>query len=350
MHLRKTKKYNYVKKSGGGEIDRTEYIEHCKTLIEDNQNKQSYDYLLTKISEIVNIEIVNHNVDSKSYTNFIFNTDFDAESTLDCLSLINIISFKCAYVFTYIQNINTNIFTSPLNDIYSISDVFDNIKNNYQNLPAINTYVKEMLSKYTNHYKSDGNNISDAKPMIITILDYLKLDENLDTYLDGYYLCCLVFKNVNADGYLVPPLEYVLHDIFHANQYIKECHIKIDEREKRKKLFEFIKSFKNKYNKWACKVILFFKIHETHEPGLEECKVFDKITPEATNKILDRVNNESDLQNLIPKKTRDEHKIYEYIQYAIAMYNGAISIINNKSGGRNTHRKYSKKYRKSRRR
>lgn len=129
---------------------------------------------------------------------------------------------------------------------------------------------------------------------LICFVDYLTLDEIISTTLNKVFLLGTSFKKIIADGYLLYPVEFMEHDIFHAKSFLAACQnvhfngtkfSKYNMRDLKELLYfyDYCKHiFKDKPSEMYMIKLIFF--YEIHEKGF--CSY--------TGKLLMEVKNEDD--------------------------------------------------------
>ena len=73
-------------------------------------------------------------------------------------------------------------------------------------------------------FASESENTSNG---IITILDYLTLDDIIKPYLNKWFICGLVYTKTYADNKEMLPFAFIEHDIVHYYNYTFTCFVYI---------------------------------------------------------------------------------------------------------------------------
>jgi len=335
----------------GGKLtkDQTnEYLVHCENVIKNAEPHISKLYLLDKLREYAK---------SVTYTNFPRGATVQLNYSIDLifanidetepdLLVVNAASLQLSVLFTYASMYNNDWVEPALSD-------FGNNNNIYQAFKRFtgNAFV-DILNNKRGHvdwriYKNikllfDWNQLSNG---IITILDYLTLDQVIVPYLNEWFICGLVYDKTYADGKLMVPFEFVCHDIIHYSNYNHVCLSNMGHTPTELLAwYEYICTLPNAY---AVKVIFFMLIHES---GCNWKNGFDMQSSWSWGLALSRLLDDNDLGLLIPKKHRDSDETrIAYLETAATAYNDAITVffLPPEHGGRKNKNKKVKKTKRS---
>jgi hypothetical protein len=211
---------------------------------------------------------------------------------------------------------------------------------------------------------------------VITILDYLTIDEINTSFLNKVVICGIASTFIYADGRNLTPFQFLEHDITHGKNYDFVCYRRINnDREELISFYNFCKeTIHDRKRLYSIQLMFFLLIHESF------CDFFPNpdmpiITIEETEKnILDpgrpilninRFFEPNDLGLSIPKIHRlgddgdfDRRKIKEYLISSIEIYFEELTNwnenkqsevnINDETGGKKSRRQTSRR-KKSRR-
>lgn len=130
---------------------------------------------------------------------------------------LNIISLQFVILFTTICWPDSNkVFESNLNDVHNIYKFI--LSTDWTNYDALKATLNDNRSKIFKklYYIEDDT-------FLITILDYLRLDEIINTFLDNIFICGVSTDMIYADGRYLTPFDFLEHDIIHSNNYKWAC-------------------------------------------------------------------------------------------------------------------------------
>ena len=352
---------------GGSKLtkDQTaEYLVHCKNIIkhpDQSIRNESKIYLLAKLYEYA--KLVPHDKllpDDKAQLNSSIDLIFNnIDQTEPDLRIVNAASLQLSILFTYVSTYNNGWVEPELSDfginnnnIYQIFKKVTGSSNTKWDTAPRNTFANILIGNgvdwriYSNiKLLFNWNELSNG---IITILDYLTLDQIIVPYLNEWFICGLVYDKTYADGKLMVPFEFMHHDIIHYSNYDLACFNWIEQTPA--ELLAFYEYFCTLPHAYAIKVIFFMLIHES------VCK-WNKIkTMESLWELgaveESRLFDDNDLGLLIPKPHRcnNETRI-TYLETAVSAYNDAItaykdaitfSLLPQEHGGRKSKTKGQK--------
>jgi hypothetical protein len=323
-----------MNQSGGGKFSpefKGIYLEHCRLIILDG-NIASRDFLLNELKEDV-IKAINEKYavikDILLESVKIIFTSINLEDK-HSVGVVNVVSLQCATLFTYAclpdfrQPTKDDFF--DLNDLdheflnftnnVSFNELLQNEKKDwryYNNINKTNRFLRDL---YGTTRMKDDKEIHVKPKGIITILDYLTMDEIMIPYLNNWYICGLVYEKTYADGRLLLPFGFTEHDITHYENYNggRGCY----DKEGMIAFLDYINRIEDKETKRSVKMIFFLNLHEVmHCPWDRH---FD-----PGDRFMSRLNYDQDLGLNIPSKHRANMETRnEYIANAITNYNENI--------------------------
>ena len=190
-----------------------------------------------------------------------------------------------------------------------------------------NFFSQLYLDNINNPYTTSTS--PDTLIYLITIVDYLSLDEIITSYLENVIICGVASTFLWADGRHLTPFEFLEHDIVHGYNYKGLCYER--EGQSRDEMLSFYNFCKNtitdKDTLYSIKFMMFLLIHEG------ACNFFSKTMVKLDIKdILDGDDMKSflDEKNLglsIPKKYRTSgEKVNEFFSIAIMNYLNNIKL------------------------
>ena len=327
---------------GGGKFSpeyKANYLEHCRLIILDN-NIVSRDFLLAELHKDV-IKAIN---EIEEYSSIKEELSRSIEIIFGSINLndpnsvgvVNVVSLQCSTLFTYACLGFNQPTSQDFYNLNSLNQKFLEFTNNvpyneltqnrtrdwryYENIDKTRGLLYDLYSKNSN--KPRG---------IITILDYLTLDEILLPYLNNWYICGIVYKKTFADGRFMIPFGFTEHDITHFNNYDGICFSRNGEDiNKMRKFFDYINRIENREIKYLTKIIFFLNLHESW------CE-WDSLSYNNGRfwsglLRIERLFNDNDLGLLIPKRFREnEESRRAYIERALTTYTTQIGIFNSRS-------------------
>ena len=265
---------------------------------------------------------------------------------------LNIISLQFVILFTTICWPDSNkVFESNLNDVHNIYKFI--LSTNWTNYDALKVTLNDNRSKiFKKIYYIDDNTF------LITILDYLRLDEIINTYLDNIFICGVSTDMIYADGRYLTPFEFLEHDIIHSNNYKWACFQRVNlDVENLKGFLHFVNTNPdfNKETKYSIKTMVFLLIHELFcdffRQNLNEKYLYDEIASH-----LHRFKDIRDLGELIPKSHRqtpeNPDSIEKYLKICVKIYIDALNMFfslpketkpSSEKGGKSKRKRNSKR-------
>jgi len=274
------------------------------------------------------------------------------------LFIYNIVCLQVAVVFTYacIDFVPVRPETVDYYDLNREGDWFNRFTNvhgtdfGYAGKPGADWREWNNVTK-----TSDCDDYKEN--FIITILDYLTIDEIVIPYLDNKYLCGITYEKTYADSRLFVPFFFIDHDRIHGSNYEGICFGRAgQDLSEMKRFYSFISSISNPDDKLAAKIMYFIQMHEGW------CDIFNyaRLTADAIRVPSsgfysglvrqERFMNDNDLGKIIPKphRTSPETRI-EYLVYAAGVYFEMIRQFQAMPAGRRKKRK-SRKTKKNKKR
>jgi hypothetical protein len=242
----------------------------------------------------------------------------------NCVGKVNIISLQFVILLTTIWWPYNEPFKHDINDNYRNYKFI--LSTNWTDYNSLKTALNDKQSgRFKQLYYGNYEDINDI--FLITILDYLRLDEIINTFLDNIFICGISTKMIYADGRELTPFEFLEHDITHASNYKGYCFIRMQLNvEGLKNFLAFVNENTefDKAKKYSIKVIIFLLIHEAMcdffwSPGL----TYAQVNRELSYQIMKRLQDTNDLGELIPKSYR-ESRIEEYIEMCVKNYVDAL--------------------------
>jgi hypothetical protein len=162
-----------------------------------------------------------------------------------------------------------------------------------------NTYIKSI-------YKPQCH-------ILITPITYFTLDEILSSYLDDTYLCGICYDLLFADGVERTPIEFLEHDINHADVYIGNCAEKFSKFVVFKDFYSYCQRNCSPEQLQSVKFILFLLLHESvctfkftenWEKENRDKLLIDNLLENNNYVRMDDFIDDNGLWTLIPKKYR----------------------------------------------
>jgi hypothetical protein len=233
---------------------------------------------------------------------------------------------------------------------------------------------------YPNQHTEDSDDI-----FMITSYTYISTTDILDGMMNNVHFIGVAFDVTSADGDKLLPIDFLIHDINHGDEYLERCVRYAVDRSLLKSFYEFIIFFHKNNPKlldkdglYKIKFVFFLLVHETDPTYFlqrdgrlpDENFVIDEGIGDYINYPYNQFKDPDDLKMLLPSKVRksieeltdDEEKseiIQDYIEKAVAKYLKVLKIWNDARkrslarqagtarGGKRKSKK-SKKTRKSR--
>jgi hypothetical protein len=249
---------------------------------------------------------------------------------------LNIVSLQCVILFT--ENCIGPLakkFEVGLNNSFQYYNVLKSGDwKNYQVMKSTLTKKNSgsffQLYSYSKEKPYTTSTPSNRLIFLITIIDYLSVDEIITSFLDNVVICGISSNFIYADGRYLTPFEFVEHDITHGGNYYYTCF----ERSGLSKsdlvsFYQFCKNtISDKSKLYSIKFMVFLLIHESfcdffpteHSPIKLKANVLSSILHTAILR-MDRYLNNNDLGLSIPKDYRDsEEKIKQYLDLSTEVY------------------------------
>ena len=333
----------YSQSGGGGKFTKEYkdiYLGHCREIVFQN-NIDSRNFLLSELHKDV-IKAAN---ETEAYQPFKDELLSSIEIIFGSINLsdpnsvgvVNVVSLQCATLFTY-ACLGFNQPTAQ--DFFNLNGLdrkFLEFTNNipYRELPQNR---KRDWRYYDNIDKSQGLlkvlYVTDSKKSrgIVTILDFLTMDEILLPYLEKWYLCGLVYEKTYADGRNMLPFGFVEHDIVHFQNFDSLCFQRHREDiNEMKRFFDYINSIDNRATKYATKIIFFIQLHESWCDWNGNYSIQHFWSGLIR---MERLLNDHDLGLLIPLKYREsEASRIAYVGSALENYRTQLNAFNRQPKG-----------------
>jgi len=222
---------------------------------------------------------------------------------------INIASLQIIILFTLNEiPIDQPFNETDVNKIYPTYQAL--ISMNWKDYKTVKRFITYDTNRLTNLYPKTGELTN-----LITILDYLTLNEIVSNFLENVNICGIASKSVWADGRYLNPILFLDHDLTHGKNYIGICYSQNGhDRDNLLSFYNFCKgTITDKKQLYSITFMMFLLIHEGW------CDFFDKgMTKLSRNSFLDtpllnitRFLDNYDLGLSIPKEFRkqdEEHK------------------------------------------
>lgn len=264
----------------------------------------------------------------------------------NCVGKVNIISLQFVILLTTIWWPYDKPFKHNVNDNYRNYKFI--LLTNWTDYDSLKITLNNKESgAFKKLYYGNTEDINDI--FLITILDYLRLDEIINTFLDNIFICGISIKEtIYADGRKLTPFEFLEHDIAHASNYKGLCFIRVQLNiEGLKNFLAFVNGNPefDRAKKYSIKVIVFLLIHEAlcdffWKPDL----TYAQVNRELSHQIINRLQDTNDLGELIPKSYREETKIKEYIEMCIKNYVDTLKqFFEPAKGGKSRRKRKSKR-------
>ncbi len=172
---------------------------------------------------------------------------------------------------------------------------------------------------------------------VITILDYLTLDEIITSYLNNVIICGIASTFLYADGRYLTPFEFLEHDITHGQNY-NVCHsIEKASTDKILSFYNFCKETNSdKSVLYSIKFMIFLLIHESWwdffpnnvNKNIDMSEFLSSISQNEYNAVIsmDRFLNPNDLGLSIPKIYRESRDtIMNFLKLSVSNYQKALT-------------------------
>ena len=326
------------------DFERPEYITLCNQLVSRNPHLNYakitaylitflYNDVLKKIEKLETDRLINTTKKQKMISDlaYIFSTTDTADENF--IGRLNIVSLQCTILFT--ENCIDPIFEDGLNNSFDYYNVlksddwkkYEVMKNNLTKKES-GSFSALYLDSKRNPYTTPRQ--TDELIYLITINDYLSIDEVISSFLDNFIMCGMSPSFIYADGRLLNPFEFCLHDITHGKNYNVLCFERLSlSKPDLLSFYKFCKiNISDKKKLYSVKFMFFLLIHESlcdffptlESPQISKTTVLSSIT---TNSVLkfSRYLDENDLLLSIPKDYRDsDEKISQYLDLSTDVY------------------------------
>jgi hypothetical protein len=171
----------------------------------------------------------------------------------------------------------------------------------------------------------------DTLIFLITIIDYLSLDEIITGFLENIIICGVASTLIWADGRQITPFEFVEHDITHGNNYNFACYRRMSQsRDEMLSFYNFCKrEATDKDTLYSIKFIMFLLIHEGWCDFFNKkmTKLYMKDIVGSAALPIKRFFNKNDLGLSIPTKFRtSESNIIQFFNIAIMNYLNHVQL------------------------
>jgi len=269
MDLSKAEEYiDFLKEKNKFEIKKTKYLELCQEFLLSTQ-----DDILYQKSELLIDILYSFILKQKILSSSPKNLDFVSvlhdiyrgvnRDDTNYIGKVNIFSFQCAVLLSH------NILFKKTKEFWRKLQ-----EKNTKFLALLNVYTKrfhgsmlytsydDMVSKMTT---SDNNENIYKVPVrvLITAVSYFTLDELLTSYLEETYYCGICYDVEFADGIERTPIDFLVHDIGHALDYISLCANKYSMFINFKDFYFFCRNNFNGEILQSVKFIIFLLLHES---------------------------------------------------------------------------------------
>jgi len=327
---------------------RNHYFRLCNMLVSRNPD---FDYprITNEIIDIIYMEVqskilefpdVPSDQDKKSRMITSIHEIFKSAKVEDTnyIGKVNIISLQCIILFT--ENC-----IKPDQEIVA-GGIYENYLNlrrgnwkNYtvmQGLLSLDTAKDYYIGGYSHLYNNEhlGPYTTSLDPnfniFLITIIDYLTLDEINNSFLDNVIYCGMTSEFTYADGSFYSPFEFLHHDIVHGKNYHFACYNRNGLiRTDLKTFYEYSKTVEESPESpfsqiYAMKLMMFLLIHESLCDFFTSSTTKDTILHsilKAPQMYMARFLNDNDLGLSLPKKVRGNPElITEYLGWAADVY------------------------------
>ena len=325
---------------GGGKIPQKvkfAYLRHCQRLIDNNNDVVSKNYLLLALKNysVNNImQLYQHEFIEQIIGDFRKIWDSIEQSDRNYLRMVNVVSFQLSALFTYacldfreptLEDFNNSerqlsYFKEFTNEI-KYKDLPENSSHDWRNYKHVKKHGR-LLKKLS---ASESENTSNG---IITILDYLTLDDIIKPYLNGWFICGLVYTKTYADNKEMLPFAFIEHDIVHYYNYTYTCFTRAGaELPVLLQLYRFINRIHDKKRQYSAKLLFFIIIHEGlcqwDDAGfLREGNILNSSSRFYSSAVQqERFIDDTDLGLLIPKTERNgSSRRLTYLERALTIY------------------------------
>ena len=322
---------------GGGKIPQKvkfTYLRHCQRLIDNNNDVVSKNYLLLALKNYSVNKLYQHEFIEQIIGDFRKIWDSIDQSDRNYLRMVNVVSFQLSALFTYacldfreptLADFNNSerqlsYFKEFTNEI-KYKDLPENSSHDWRNYKHVKKHGR-LLKKLS---VSESENTSNG---IITILDYLTLDDIIKPYLNGWFICGLVYTKTYADNKEMLPFAFIEHDIVHYYNYTYTCFTRAGaELPVLLRLYRFINRIHDKKRQYSAKLLFFIIIHEGlcqwDDAGfLQEGNILNSSSRFYSSAVQqERFIDDTDLGLLIPKTERNgSSRRLTYLERALTIY------------------------------
>ena len=343
-------KIKFYSQTGGKLIkkERQEYLTLCKQLTSRTELKINYFYLTSQLLDylrmyaIQKIEALDYKKEKmKIDLEYIFK-NIDRNET-NYIGKLNIVSLQIIILFTENCYPPEKEFTSNYNNAYD--DYKQLRKGDWKQYNVIKTNLIKNYGFKILYLDSTGKPYTTStnpneQIFLITILDYLSIDEINTSFLDNLIICGVSSTFIYADGRYITPFEFLEHDITHGNNYKSLCYdTYFHSKEEIISFYNYCKNtISDKKNLDSIKFMVFLLIHESYcdffpnQIDNSESSKVSLINSILEYKILNtnflnmkRYLNNEDLNLSIPKEYRtDNEKITKYLSISTERYVDAL--------------------------
>lgn len=334
----------------GGKLtkeQRSEYVALCNQLVSRNP-ELDYPTITTRLMGFLHTDVVKKiekletdgliDITKKekmiSDLAYIFSTTDTADENF--IGRLNIVSLQCVILFT--ENCidpRATKFEDGQNESFRYyttlkSGDWKNYRVIKSNLIEKNSERFLALYSYSKGKPYTTSTPHDQLIYLITIIDYLSIDEVISSFLDNFIMCGISPSFIYADGRYLTPFEFCMHDITHGRNYKGLCFTRSAlSKSDLLSFYQFCKNtISNKNELYSVKFMVFLLIHESycdffpakHLPIISKARVLSSITDTGFLHI-GRFFEENDLGLSIPEKYRgSEEKIRQYLDLSTEVY------------------------------
>jgi len=302
--------------------------------------QQLMDYLqrdaVEKIAELTT------SPENKAGMNTSLNTIFASTDNEDTnyIGRINIVSLQVIILFTLNAHPIGTPFPININNPYKCYEVL--VTQNWMDYNVIKRFLTfkeyEMCKPFSVLYLNDDtknpyttSTSPDTLIFLITIIDYLSLDEIITSFLQKVIICGVASTSLWADGRMITPFEFLEHDITHGNNYDFACYRRMSQsRDEMLSFYNFCKrEATDKDTLYSIKFIMFLLIHEGWCDFFNKkmTKLYMKDIVGSAALPIKRFFNKNDLGLSIPTKFRtSESDIIQFFNIAIMNYLNHVQL------------------------
>jgi hypothetical protein len=226
------------------------------------------------------------------------------------IGYINLISLQCVIAFTIRYFDEGNIFDDEYDiddESYSYDYIFLSKWTDYKILKTIineNKFLLFLVEEKGKEYTLENIEDPNMRIFFVRWIDKFSSDEIIRNIFSNVEICEIITKKRMADGELIFPLTFLMHDISHG---IDDYCDKKYSPEEMQHFFDFYKHCANTLSSSEFRKIRVYVFLELHES--EECRLiphYYRPTPssridEQTQTLIDRLKDKDDLQGMIPQ-------------------------------------------------